>query len=67
MNSGAALRRRASLAVALYLGFWLLALGLLAGLLLLPYLDLAYRGAPSPGGVLALAAAARLAWGLVPR
>lgn len=67
VTDAASLRRRAVQAVALYAGFWLLALGLLAGLLAVPYLDFAYRGAPSLGGIVALVAAARLAWGLVPR
>lgn len=67
MTDTAALRRRAAQALALYAGFWLLALALVAALLLVPYLDFAYRGSPSVGGLLALAAAARIAWGLVPR
>ncbi len=67
MTDPVALRRRAALALALYAGFWLLAIGLLGALLLVPYLDFTYRGAPSVGGLLALAAAGRIGWGLVPR
>jgi Zn-dependent protease with chaperone function len=53
--------RRAALVFALWLGFWLLALALIALLLSVPYAQLRYAGELGLGGMLAVLAAISLA------
>lgn len=58
--------RRASLLLALWLGFWLLALGLIGGLLWIPYAQLSYHDTLEFSGIAAAIAALSLAWSLRP-
>jgi Zn-dependent protease with chaperone function len=60
------LKRRAFVALALYLGFYVTGLVLVAALLSLPWLELKYQGAVGLGGALALVGAGYLGWGLLP-
>ena len=65
--NGGSITKRAALVLALWLGFWLLALGLVAGLLWIPVAQTAYRGSLQFSGVLAGLAGLTLAWSLRPR
>ncbi|HET9553876.1 MAG TPA: M48 family metallopeptidase, partial [Anaeromyxobacteraceae bacterium] len=58
---------RALLSLALWAGFWALALGLVAGLAAIPVAQAAYGDGPDGAGLLAGAGAAVVAWGLRPR
>lgn len=60
------LRYRAILIVALWLGFWLIALSLIAGLLWIPYTQIHFRSL-NFSGVIAAIAAFSLAYALRPR
>ncbi|MBR7780294.1 M48 family metallopeptidase [Undibacterium rugosum] len=60
------LRYRAILIVALWLGFWLIALSLIAGLVWIPYTQIHFRSL-NFSGVLAAIAALSLAYALRPR
>ena len=59
--------KRATLVLAAWLGFWILSLGLVAGLLWIPFTQVSYRGAIELSGWVALAAGLTLAWSLRPR
>ena len=53
--------KRATLVLAAWLGFWILSLGLVAGLLWIPFTQVSYRGAIELSGWVALAAGLTLA------
>ena len=61
------LARRATLALALWLGFWLLAFGLIAALLWIPFAQSHYGTAVDLSGIIAGCAAITLAYTLRPR
>lgn len=61
------LARNASLLLALWLGFWLLALGLVLGLLWIPFVQIHYKSTLDLAGIIATGAALTLAWSLRPR
>ncbi|MCU6435711.1 M48 family metallopeptidase [Undibacterium sp. Jales W-56] len=59
--------QRASLVLALWLGFWLLAIGLVLGLLWIPFAQLSYRSSLQLTGIVAGIAGLSLAYSLRPR
>lgn len=59
--------KRAALVLALWLGFWILALGLVAGLLWVPFAQFAYRSSVELSGGIAGLAGLTLAYSLRPR
>lgn len=61
------LARRAVQLLSLWLGFWLLALGLVMGLLWIPFAQMFYRDTLDFSGIIAGLAALTLAWSLRPR
>jgi Zn-dependent protease with chaperone function len=63
----APIAKRAALVLALWLGFWMLALGLVAGLLWIPFAQLAYRSSIELSGGVAGVAGLTLAYALRPR
>ncbi len=63
----APLSQRAGLVLALWLGFWILALGLVAGLLWIPFAQMAYRATVDASGFVAGLAGLTLAYSLRPR
>lgn len=65
--AGASIARRAALVLALWLGFWMLALGLVAGLIWIPFVQLAYRSSLQLSGAVAGLAGLTLAYSLRPR
>ncbi|MFZ6675879.1 M48 family metalloprotease [Undibacterium sp. Xuan67W] len=68
ISSGRAnIAQRASLVLALWLGFWLLAIGLVCGLLWIPFAQLSYRSSLQFTGIVAGIAGLSLAYSLRPR
>lgn len=63
----ASIAKRAVLVLALWLGFWILALGLVALLLWIPLAQMIYRGSAELSGFVAGVAGLTLAWTLRPR
>lgn len=63
----ASIAKRATLVLALWLGFWILALGLVALLLWIPVAQFIYRGSAELSGFVAGVAGLSLAWTLRPR
>ncbi|MDY7539364.1 M48 family metalloprotease [Undibacterium sp. 5I1] len=66
-TKGPQIAQRASLVLALWLGFWLLAIGLVIGLLWIPFAQLHYRSSLQFTGIVAGLAALSLAYSLRPR
>ncbi|MFZ6750635.1 M48 family metallopeptidase [Undibacterium sp. Ren11W] len=67
LNNNSKVRPRAILVLGLWLGFWLLALGLIVLLLSLPFAQLYYRSSLELSGFVAAFAALCLAYALRPR
>jgi Zn-dependent protease with chaperone function len=63
----ASIAHRAVLVLALWLGFWILALGLVAGLMWIPFVQLAYRSSLELSGGVAGLAGLTLAYSVRPR
>ena len=61
------LARRAGILLALWLGFWLLALGLMLGLIAIPLAEMEYRDHVDFAGIAAAIAAVTLAIAVLPR
>ena len=66
-SAGTPVARRAMLVLAMWLGFWILALGLVCGLLWIPFAQLSYRSTIELSGWAAALAGLTLAWSLRPR